>query len=272
VDDARNKGCVHLWMIPVHYEWARLTPNAHWLDDRERQRAAELLFDRDRLLYVTAHLWLRRLLAAQLSIEPGEVHLVQSTFGKPAVSRRLTCSQERLHFSLSHTHSALLFGLTSDGEVGVDIEPVRPLGNLNLLSDAVLHPLEMHHVCAPGLPEEERLALFFRTWTAKEAYTKALGLGLAHPFRQLHVDLGEHSFALHDPSAQEAGFEAVGWSDLLSTDKQARYAVAASLLRQQASYVLHPISSSTALSDRLPAECGSAVRRQGQPLLCRSEG
>lgn len=79
-------------------------------------------------------------------------------------------------FSLSHTRGVWALAV-GEGEVGVDIEPVRtPSGALR---EAALAEGE-------EAPSDEA---FFRVWTAKEAYMKRAGRGLAIAPRRLRVDL-----------------------------------------------------------------------------------
>lgn len=42
-----------------------------------------------------------------------------------------------------------------------------------------------------AIPESEQLKRFFWMWTLKEAYTKALGLGLGFDFRRIEFDVVE---------------------------------------------------------------------------------
>ena len=62
--------------------------------------------------------------------------------------------------------------------VGVDVEAVRPLDHAVLLAD----------VLAPGEPAPADTAGFLAVWTAKEAYLKALGRGLAVPMPSVVLD------------------------------------------------------------------------------------
>jgi len=252
--------CVQLWAVPVVYSWVGLAPYVDWLDAQECERAKELRFERDRLLYVQAHLWLRRLLGHHLSLEPGRVEVVRSPLGKPL----LCCDSAQptqLHFSLSHTHSALLIGLSFDGDIGVDIEKLRPVKDLEPLGNAVLHPLESLELWNDATSDDDRLRRFFRVWTAKEAYTKALGLGLSHPFRSLCVRLDERSFELHDAVTEDTGATATSGCSIAADvgDEGAEYAIAACLRARQASFVLHRLSGGAQFSDPLPGEGGTMV-------------
>ena len=58
----------------------------------------------------------------------------------------------------------------------------------NLSSFVQLTELE-HALLRPGVPETERLQRFYWMWTLKEAYTKALGLGLGFDFKRIEFDV-----------------------------------------------------------------------------------
>lgn len=50
----------------------------------------------------------------------------------------------------------------------------------------------LEHSLLKGMaPESERLKRFFWMWTLKEAYTKALGLGLGFDFKRIEFDVVE---------------------------------------------------------------------------------
>jgi 4'-phosphopantetheinyl transferase len=61
--------------------------------------------------------------------------------------------------------------------VGVDVERVRPLPDLDEIAARTFSPEERRRLSR--LDPAERLAGFFNCWTRKEAYLKALGIGLA---------------------------------------------------------------------------------------------
>jgi 4'-phosphopantetheinyl transferase len=75
--------------------------------------------------------------------------------------------------------------------VGVDVEPVRAFPDAAAVVERFFSPRERqaYRACAPG----ERLAAFFTLWTRKEAYVKALGLGLS-------LDLAGFAVSLDQPA------------------------------------------------------------------------
>lgn len=189
-----SAGDVHLWVVPVHYDFADINSPAAWLDASELTSFNQLLFERDRLLYAQAHAWLRRIVSDYLGCEPNVLRFRCRADGKPVIDAPVT--MPKLHFSLSHTHSGVLIGLSTDGDMGVDLEKVRPLKDFAGMFDSVLRSSEKRELERESLPGE-RLATFFRFWTAKEAYTtKALGSGLAHGFRNISVALQRPSGCL----------------------------------------------------------------------------
>jgi 4'-phosphopantetheinyl transferase len=156
---------------------------ARTLDGRE-QAAATRRRDRARDRYVVAHGAMRALLGEVLDQSPSRItidrrcaHCADPDHGKPVVVGAPS-------FSLSHSGTVGLLAL-SRPRVGIDVEIVRPRVHLDRLARRVFDETEYAQWAAR--PDVERLPAFLRAWTAKEAYLKAVGLGLKRPMRTVPV-------------------------------------------------------------------------------------
>jgi len=92
--------------------------------------------------------------------------LLYSSRGKPFVN-----SNPHLNFSISHSAEQLLIAVSADqsvGDLGVDIECIRPIQAIDQLARNSLHPIEI---------ESGGTSYFFNYWSAKESLVKALGEG-----------------------------------------------------------------------------------------------
>ncbi len=85
------------------------------------------------------------------------------------------------------------------GPVGIDVEAVEPIEP----PYAVLHPDEALFLKA--LPAAERARAFARLWAVKEAYLKALRLGLSREPSTFRVQLLEEGARVDDPERGGAG-------------------------------------------------------------------
>jgi 4'-phosphopantetheinyl transferase len=124
---------------------------------------------RDRLIVARAAM--RAVLAGYLQTVPGEVHIERGPGGKPRLS-----GDPGLAFNLSHSGALAVIAVTRRAAVGVDIELLGRELRPGVIRRA-LAPPELEVVQAAD--EERRGEAFLRHWTAKEAYGKALGAGLA---------------------------------------------------------------------------------------------
>ncbi|MFJ6569140.1 4'-phosphopantetheinyl transferase family protein [Streptomyces sp. NPDC091292] len=141
--------------------------------DWERYR--ELTHPRVRTRFAASRVLLKFAAAAALGVPPESVELGYGLTGRPCLR-----GYDGVHLSLSHTDDLLLVGLATDGAIGVDAER----------SDRVLYGSGLgRHMCTPyeterieAMPVAERNAAMLRLWTLKEAYSKAIGLGMLFRF------------------------------------------------------------------------------------------
>ena len=88
-------------------------------------------------------------------------------------------------FNVSHSGQHGLIALAPAGRIGVDIEECVPRDDLDRLAGAVFGPAEQTELAAAS--GDDRIRLFFRLWTLKEAVAKALGSGLSLDVSQFEV-------------------------------------------------------------------------------------
>jgi 4'-phosphopantetheinyl transferase len=148
----------------------------------ERQRAGRFRFENLRLSYTLSRGGLRILLAHYLGCPPKEIELISGQRGKPAL--RDPCP---IRFNASHSGQMAIFAFTLGCEVGVDVEQLRKLDDPESIAKRYFSAAEVAELLS--LKPAERGLAFFRCWTRKEAYIKAIGDGLAIPLDCFEVTL-----------------------------------------------------------------------------------
>ncbi len=89
-------------------------------------------------------------------------------------------------FNVSHSGDNGLIAV-ADGKrrLGVDVEERAPRRNFEALAEAVMGPEEQAEF--HSLEGVEKLRLFYRIWTCKEALIKALGTGFSTDVSQFQI-------------------------------------------------------------------------------------
>lgn len=133
----------------------------------------------DRLRSMLGQLLLRHLLRAAGLTEAPQIDI--GPYGKPCL--RLAEPHLRApEFNISHAGRWVVCALAPT-PVGIDIEQVRAID----LGIAERYFQRAEYAALMRLTSGQRLDRFFRLWTAKEAYVKALGLGLHRDFASFGV-------------------------------------------------------------------------------------
>ena len=145
------------------------------LSEEERTRALRFATDALRNRWLHGHVATRRILARALGVAPREIVYGAEAAGKPFV---VAPAGSGIEFSFSDSGDLALLAVGRGGALGVDVESRQPLSDLAGVATRFFAAEECDALFA--LPEAARDAGFYRLWTRKESYIKALGTGLGH--------------------------------------------------------------------------------------------
>jgi 4'-phosphopantetheinyl transferase len=115
---------------------------------------------------------LRTALSLYTDIPAQELQIARTDEGKPF----LTNAPHPIYFNLTHSGNFAVLAVTSRGEVGVDIETARNRSYLKIV-ERYFHPNEINYLYTSA--EAQREQIFYRLWTLKEAFFKAIGTGIS---------------------------------------------------------------------------------------------
>ena len=182
---------IHLWLVSLELSEAYLRYLWGLLSGDEQQRADRFHFERDRLRFIASRGTLRCILSGYTHLPPERLRFQYGSSGKPALSEDWNPSD--LRFNLSHSHELALYAFVPCHEIGVDIERVYQVQDVETLARRFFSRREYETL--QSSPEYLKLEVFYNCWTRKEAYIKACGDGVSMP-----LDRFEVSLALNEPA------------------------------------------------------------------------
>jgi 4'-phosphopantetheinyl transferase len=176
---------VHVWIASLDRRQSELSFFESILAEDEINRADRFHFHKDRDRFVAARGLLRMVLSCYVGVPPGEILFTYGAHGKPRLSQQH--SRMGIQFNLAHSDGKAIYAITLNREVGVDIESIKyeiPFKDIaeHFFSGAELTALR-------DLPQEMQRIAFYKCWTRKEAFIKALGDGLSCPLADFDVSV-----------------------------------------------------------------------------------
>ena len=172
---------VHLWRRSLHETDNVIQACRELLLPEEREKALRYRVERPRSDYILTRGTLRSLLARYLAVPATEIVFQYTEYGKPFLRN------SDLRFNVSHTEGLALMAFALQREIGVDVERIRPQRDIRQLAERFFSVHERRTL--RDLNGGELHDAFFRCWTRKEAYIKAVGEGLSMPLHQFDVSI-----------------------------------------------------------------------------------
>jgi 4'-phosphopantetheinyl transferase len=173
----RPKGWVEVWIDRLDLPASEVVELLPFLTPAELALCDRCRLPHVRQRKIVARARLRQILGKYLDRLPQEIEISTGLQGKPQVAG--------IEFNLSHSGDLVAYAV-SDRPVGIDIERIRSM-NLSGIIQRFFAPSEF--AAWQKLPESEQETAFFRTWTIKEAYLKAIGTGLHTPLSEVEVSM-----------------------------------------------------------------------------------
>lgn len=170
------------------------------LSKPEQDAARCFRVDAARQRYIASRIVLSNILSRYLGCAPQEVKYIYQEHGKPVVDAKIFAAKNNssmppLVFNISHSGNVILCAVAAEGMLGVDVE-------------CSLRDIELAQLSKRFFSEEEALQIesvkedkvlqreaFFRFWTLKESFVKAIGLGLSYSLQDfaLKIDLSKNN-------------------------------------------------------------------------------
>jgi 4'-phosphopantetheinyl transferase len=148
---------------------------AETLSPDERNRANRFKSDFARHRFISGRGILREILGWLLRTPPRDISFCYGFRGKPSL--RGQAKEWRLDFNVSHSGALAVYAVSRNSEVGIDVEHIRPVKRARHLVANFFSPDENGRWST--LPTDQKSEYFIKCWTRKEAYLKAMGIGIS---------------------------------------------------------------------------------------------
>lgn len=183
-----DDGTIHIWRIALAESESRLEHFRNLLTVEECERADRFLFDEHRRRFIVSRGQLRVLLGLYIDVVPRAVEFRYTNLGKPYFASGV--SDPHIEFNLTNSSDWALLAVTLGTELGIDMEKIREMTNMEGLAQRFFAQPEIDAIVEhPG--QAKRQQAFFRCWTRKEAFLKAIGAGLTFPLDQVCVTVDD---------------------------------------------------------------------------------
>lgn len=177
---------IHVWRIWLAEQEQRIRSFRELLTDSERQQADRFLFDEHRERFTVGRAQMRRILGDYIDVAPEDVDFQYTNLGKPYFAAGV--SNPHLAFNFTNSNDWALLAVNYRTELGIDIERIREMTNMEGLARRFFAQPEIDAIVREPI-ELRRQEYFFRCWTRKEAFLKAIGTGLTFPLGDVCVSV-----------------------------------------------------------------------------------
>lgn len=187
---------VHIWLLNLEENLFQLNKLKSILSPDEQIKANKFRFPIHQNRFIIARANLRLILSKYLVVKPQAIEFSYSEKGKPSLAKHL--NQQLIEFNLSHSENLALYGFTLKNKIGVDIEKIKENSDTDGIAKRFFTNNEYQIISQ--LSGKEKHKTFFKFWTSKEAYLKAIGEGLTGGLNNVEIKIKNQQIKLNTPN------------------------------------------------------------------------
>lgn len=175
---------VHLWHADLSPNPALEKKCSMVLTNDEHRRANRFQGETLKRRFVLCRGQLRFLLSNYLSIPAASIEFDTGKHGKPFLADHMAIND--FVFNVSHSGDSALFGVATGGALGVDVEFRKKINDFEGLVNRCFGDNEKRYW--HSLEQSRQQHDFFRIWTCKESFIKAVGKGISVGLERCEVE------------------------------------------------------------------------------------
>lgn len=170
-----SRGGIHVWIAPLSMPFETINSYRDLLSMDELGKANSFRFEKDRNKYIIGKGLTRTILSKHyLNIDSRQIVFSYGRKGKPYLKEDI--NPDQVVFNVSHSHELVTIAVAVDKLLGVDVEYIRHVDDLDAIVLRFFGEIEKNWF--GKIPRVKKLDAFYFMWTRKEAYIKSLGMGL----------------------------------------------------------------------------------------------
>jgi len=204
----------------------------------EKAQHQRFHFQKDQHSYLVSHALVRIVLSKYADLQPSQWQFKKNAYGRPEIKQSTT--DIPLKFNLTHTNDYCACVVTSGMECGIDVEVISRKTNLMNIAQRMFASSEISSL--KKLHDSEFRKAFFKFWTLRESYVKALGTGLAGSAKDFSFCVNSDDITISfDNTVNDSGNEKAQWQFALFEPTDSHIAAIA---------VKHSIQDKLTVSDK----------------------
>jgi 4'-phosphopantetheinyl transferase len=176
---------IHLWVIELIQRDDTLSILKRLLDKKELKRLNQYVLYKDKRRFLISRSILKEIIGKYLDVNAKDISITYNLYGKPCLDESI--NPEHIDFSLAHSHELVVYAISRQRRVGVDLEYIhRELDHEKI---GYRFFTKRENKIIKSLPETHKREAFFNGWTRKEALLKAMGDDEILDFHNIEVSL-----------------------------------------------------------------------------------